>query len=909
MRATPQRVTDRRSNPWPALALALVAVAIVMALELNREQERSLGRQGERLRVQALVVMNNLTRQLEGVKNGLEGVRDRVSPLNGAPLPEPVADTVKALAAAMPGIRGIMVLDSKGDVITTDSSDLARRNFADRAYFKAPQADPLYAKLYVSPPFRSLLGRYSLNLSSAIVQPGQRFGGVVTANLDAEYFETLAQSVLYAEDMHLSILHGDGALFLDAHLEAAQLPDAILAEVVKLSELAKSQIGQVIVVELGTDRDRRLVALGAIQPQGLVMDKPLLISASRQLSDLYAPLKQQAVEYGLIYFLLCAGIIATVYLLDQRSCLALEADQERQRIAAINAETLQFGLKSADLGFWEWNARTNTTKVNARELEILGYAEGEIEFSPQKWRELIPDDEWDVVRGAFRSHVKASSAAFSGEHRMCRKDGQLIWVQSHAIVAERDARNRPLRIVGTHLDISESKASEKAMTESAHRLELAIETGKIGLLDLDVLAGTMILNPGGLEIAGWSRTLDKPVTLDRWRALIHPDDLGRAVAAFEPVRAGERASHACEYRLRHCDGQYVWVHMRARAVQLGPDGTATRIVGAFRDITETKAAEAHLASAIEVQRRTGKLAKVGGWQFDLNSREMSWSDELYEIHELTPQPVTLESSIAFYEPMARARLRSAVETCVKDGTAWCIDAEIVTGKGNALWVRTQGEAVMVGGAVVKLVGASQDITERIQYAGALEAANQRLEKLTLTDGLTNVGNRRLVDQTLRAEWQRCGRTGQSLGLMMVDIDYFKAYNDTYGHQQGDEALIRVAEILQRCVQRSGEVVARYGGEEFVVLSPGADRGDVARLANVFAALMAQANLPHAASPVARVVTVSIGIAAVVPTATDEPAMLLALADTALYDAKKQGRNRIAHAVQDAPPKLGIVPSV
>jgi diguanylate cyclase (GGDEF)-like protein len=133
-------------------------------------------------------------------------------------------------------------------------------------------------------------------------------------------------------------------------------------------------------------------------------------------------------------------------------------------------------------------------------------------------------------------------------------------------------------------------------------------------------------------------------------------------------------------------------------------------------------------------------------------------------------------------------------------------------------------------------------------------------------------------------------------MMMVDIDHFKAYNDTYGHQQGDTALIRVAELLQRCVQRAGEVVARYGGEEFVVLSPGGDRGDMARLANVFAALLAQSNMPHAASPVSRVVTVSVGIAALVPTSADEPAMLLSLADAALYDAKRTGRNRIAHAV-------------
>ncbi|MDB5851707.1 MAG: hypothetical protein JWP29_5459 [Rhodoferax sp.] len=171
--------------------------------------------------------------------------------------------------------------------------------------------------------------------------------------------------------------------------------------------------------------------------------------------------------------------------------------------------------------------------------------------------------------------------------------------------------------------------------------------------------------------------------------------------------------------------------------------------------------------------------------------------------------------------------------------------------------------------------------------------------MTLTDGLTSVGNRRLLDQTLQTEWQRCGRGGQPLGVMMVDIDHFKAYNDTYGHQQGDAALVRVADLLQRCVQRSGEMVVRYGGEEFVVILPGSDWGDVSRVANMFAALLQQANLPHAASPVAKVLTVSIGIAAAIPTPADGPESLLASADAALYSAKSGGRNRIAHIPRGA----------
>jgi diguanylate cyclase (GGDEF)-like protein/PAS domain S-box-containing protein len=867
-----------------------------MVLELARERERARDVEETRLQTQALVVMNNLARQLEGVRNGLDVVRDRVRTSRGSPLPAPVNETLAALSAAMPGVRGIMVLDGEGDVISKESSDLARRNFADRAYFKVPKADPVQARLYVSPPFRSVLGRYSLNVSRAVVHVGQHFGGVVTANLDAQYFQTLASSVLYTPDMHLSVLHGNGQLFLDVSQSSAELPGGPMAELTELAVKNKPRVGQVAVFEFGAASDRRVAALTVIQPPELDMDQPLLISASRPLSSIYAPWQHQVLEYGLMYVLLCAGASAAVYLREKSAQASLEAELERQRLASINARTLQFGLKSADLGFWEWNAGSNTTSVNTRELEILGYTEGELELTPDKWRELIPPDEWEVVSAAFRSHVRARSAAFSGEHRILRKDGRLCWVQSHAIVAERDADNRPLRVVGTHLDISERKASEQSMKETAQRLELAMESGRVGLLDMNVATGTMILNGSGLDIAGWSRGASQPFPIDRWRALIHPDDSSNVFTTFQPSLSTDAQSRVCEFRLRHGDGRYAWIELRARAVELDSNGAVSRIVGAFRDISESKEAEARIAAAIEVQRCTGRLARVGGWQLHVAKGEMSWSDELYEIHELAPQPVSLDSSLAFYEPSARDRLRAAVKACLETGAPWRIDAEITTAKGKTLWVRTQGEAVWDCGIVVKLIGASQDISERIQYASALEAANQNLERLTLTDGLTGVGNRRLVDQVLKEEWHRCGRSAQSLGMMMVDIDHFKAYNDTYGHQQGDTALIRVAELLQRCVQRAGEVVARYGGEEFVVLSPGGDRGDMARLANVFAALLAQSNMPHAASPVSRVVTVSVGIAALVPTSADEPAMLLSLADAALYDAKRTGRNRIAHAV-------------
>ena len=144
----------------------------------------------------------------------------------------------------------------------------------------------------------------------------------------------------------------------------------------------------------------------------------------------------------------------------------------------------------------------------------------------------------------------------------------------------------------------------------------------------------------------------------------------------------------------------------------------------------------------------------------------------------------------------------------------------MTAKGNARWVRTQGVAICEDGRPVRLLGAFQDITEKKTNAIELHRLNEQLTRLSTTDALTEVGNRRLFDQTLKTEWQRAARRGASLGLLMIDVDHFKEYNDHYGHPAGDEVLRQIARMVGESVRRGGELVARYGGEEFALLLPG-----------------------------------------------------------------------------------------
>lgn len=197
------------------------------------------------------------------------------------------------------------------------------------------------------------------------------------------------------------------------------------------------------------------------------------------------------------------------------------------------------------------------------------------------------------------------------------------------------------------------------------------------------------------------------------------------------------------------------------------------------------------------------------------------------------------------------------------------------------------------GMVGRLQENIQNLDDRVaERTAELHALNHKLEMLSLTDGLTGLANRRRFDEALQEEWARAARSGQTLALGMIDVDKFKKYNDHYGHQAGDECLRQVARVLESSICRASDLVARYGGEEFAFVAPETEGSHALSMAQkICASLLARA-LPHEISEFG-CVTVSIGIAAIVPGDADTPETLIKAADDALYRAKTMGRNQAA----------------
>ncbi|MBF2089177.1 MAG: diguanylate cyclase [Synechococcales cyanobacterium K44_A2020_017] len=185
----------------------------------------------------------------------------------------------------------------------------------------------------------------------------------------------------------------------------------------------------------------------------------------------------------------------------------------------------------------------------------------------------------------------------------------------------------------------------------------------------------------------------------------------------------------------------------------------------------------------------------------------------------------------------------------------------------------------------------RDITTRKTIELELEEANKTLDALAYLDGLTQVANRRRFDQQMQHEWLRLAREQQPLTLLLFDVDYFKPYNDHYGHQCGDDCLIRIAQAVQTIMKRPADLLARYGGEEFAVILPNTDVSGGQWIANQIQQTVRSLAIPHDRSQVSTVVTVSLGIACAIPHIDGDASTLLRQADRALYLAKKEGRDR------------------
>ncbi|RJF96797.1 sensor domain-containing diguanylate cyclase [Noviherbaspirillum cavernae] len=307
-----------------------------------------------------------------------------------------------------------------------------------------------------------------------------------------------------------------------------------------------------------------------------------------------------------------------------------------------------------------------------------------------------------------------------------------------------------------------------------------------------------------------------------------------------------------------------------------------------------------IASTLETDSAVYKTllesTKAIPWKIDWDSMKFAYIGPQIESLLGWPQSswVSVEDWAARIHPDERDAIVSYCVAQSQAGIDHEADYRALTRNGDYVWMRDVVHVVRKDdGSVDSLIGFMFDINERKKTEAKLIDLQKELEALSFKDGLTNVANRRMFDSVMEMEWANARRNNQALSIIMLDIDYFKQYNDHYGHVQGDCCLKQVAKVLSSAATRSRDFFARFGGEEFMIILPETDEKSALAIAQRCRNLIFKEQIAHEKSEVSQILTISLGVGTIVPSHQDELMKFIELVDRRLYQAKQKGRNCIA----------------
>ncbi len=550
-----------------------------------------------------------------------------------------------------------------------------------------------------------------------------------------------------------------------------------------------------------------------------------------------------------------------------------------------------------------------------------------------RYRQLYPTTVHLMVRGArFEDIIRHSARAGIVPEAVGREEQ---WVQNRLAQHRRhtsdelqelngdrwirvtDRRTPDGGTIGLRTDVTAFVHNERALhaaRKEAHLAQLqlkeALEAMPAGLEIYDAQDKLVFFNEHLTQMAPHIPARD---ALGKTYEQLLRDSLGQGVPPVEPDQWDGWIANVLAQR-----GQQAGPHVRGypsgRWLQLHETRTSTGYLVCVRlDVTDLVLQR----QALDAAREEAQIAR------ELLEDAIETLPEAFALYDQNDRLVVCNSQFRKAYPLITPIMRSGqtFETMLRHGVqagqfpqslgqedAWISErihehhaAGLATMQllPDQRWLRVHERRTRSGG----IAGVRTDVTELVHKEQQLAAANAQLALLSTTDGLTGIGNRRHFDERLVTEWQRGARQHIPLALLMVDIDHFKLYNDHYGHVAGDACLRQVAQALAGCVRRADELAARYGGEEFVLLLPGANLNDARAMAQRCMDEMERMALPHATSPTAQHLTLSIGIASQYPVPGADPFTLVSAADAALYGAKKSGRNQFqwAPAVSEVSP--------
>ncbi len=562
----------------------------------------------------------------------------------------------------------------------------------------------------------------------------------------------------------------------------------------------------------------------------------------------------------------------------------------------------ELGLESWGEGLWEWNLVTGEQRHSRRWTEMLGYAPGEIATHFSDFLAHVHPQDVDQLKDAEREHRKNLARGGAVEFRLRCKDGSWKWVLSRTLVVERDAQGQPLKMLGTHTDISERKRAQaelqtlnQRLARQASELQTTLASISQGILMVDGQGRVSTFNPRLCEL------LDLPEALLARHPLLdeviaHQKAQGefsfggrvidpRTGEAIPDLVAGAGGDLPDHYLRQTRSGRTLAVRTHPL-----PDGGLVRT---FTDITDYVQAEADRQRLGELLESTQAISRVGGWEVDLANGKVFWTEQVHRMLDTTPQEFmpTPQSVLQFFTPQALATVQASYADVVDQPRDHEFEIEMITANGRHIWVHSKGTTRWEDGRPVKRTATVQDITEQKQ-------SEALIWQQAHFDVLTGLPNRHMLRDRLEQDIKKCKRDGLQLAVLFIDLDHFKEVNDTLGHGAGDQLLVEAARRIRSCV-READTVARMGGDEFTVIL--SELLDVNHLERILQALLDALARVFKLGQEQVFISASVGVT-IYPLDATLIEDLFKNADQALYVAKGDGRNRYSFftpALQEA----------
>jgi diguanylate cyclase (GGDEF)-like protein/PAS domain S-box-containing protein len=431
-------------------------------------------------------------------------------------------------------------------------------------------------------------------------------------------------------------------------------------------------------------------------------------------------------------------------------------------------------------------------------------------------------------------------------------------------------------------------------SENEELLELVMKAANVGDWNWQIETEGLTFNHRWAEIIGYTAAELLPVQFDTWPDKLHPLDLVKVNKQVQLHWRGEIEFYEVEARMRHKRGYYASVLASGKVVEWQKDGQPKRLFGTHLDITDHKEQERERIIASQLLNESQKVAKVGGWELNLETGLLYWTAETYRIHEANPEEFcpSVNVAIDYFLPDSRDKIAKALELAINNGTGYDLELETLTTKGRKIDVRTTCNVTQKNGTTVRLIGIFQDITDQKAVQRKLEQSNHNLEKANTAlqlsahyDALTELPNRILLSDHMQQSMTRSLRSNQSVAIAYIDLDGFKTINDNYGHSVGDQFLRQIARYLKLSL-REGGTLARIGGDEFVAVLDELNENTDSHIILNRMLEAAATELVIDGKPLK--VSASIGVT-FYPQNNSSPDQLLRHADHAMYKAKQLGK--------------------